>query len=289
MRIVLSRKGFDSQYGAVASPILPNGEMMSFPIPSRDDPHTIGDLWPKRQGFSKLVSDLTDGRIGAQSQIHLDPDLDAATINRSPGWRPSFGQIAAAQSHLANRGVGPGDLFLFFGWFKQVECANGLWRYVRRAPDLHVLFGWLQIDATFSVPRNPVELTRMHPWLAGHPHVARAAEYSSGNNTLYVGRNRLELIGLRGTIPGAGLFRKFDARLQLTTPGKTRSAWRLPRWFLPADGRPRLSYHENPERWSIDGNEVVLQAVAKGQEFVLDTANYPEAERWAAGLIGGRG
>jgi hypothetical protein len=287
VRIVLSRKGFDSQYGAVPSPILPNGEMVSFPIPSRGDPQTIGDLWPRRPGFSKLASDLTGGRIGAQSRIHLDPDLDADTIDRLPGWRPSFGQIAAAQSHLANRGVGPGDLFLFFGWFKHVENTDGHWRYLRGAPDLHVLFGWLQIDAALPVPRDPIELIQKHPWLAFHPHIARAAEYNSGNNTIYVGRDRLELVGLRATMPGAGLFGKFDARLQLTTPGKTRSAWRLPRWFLPADGRPCLSYHENPERWTIDGNEVVLQAVAKGQEFVLDTAHYPKAERWAAGLIGG--
>lgn len=287
MRIVLSRKGFDSQYGAVPSPILPNGEMVPFPIPSRDDPHTIGDLWPKQPGFRKLVADLTGGRVNSTSPIHLDPDLDADTIDRLPGWRPSFGQIAAAQSHLTNRGVGRGDLFLFFGWFRQVEDVNGVWSYRRGAPDIHVLFGWLQVEAALPVRRDPTTVTQRHPWLASHPHVARAAEYNSGNNTIYLGRDRLELAGLRGTLPGAGLFKKHELRLQLTAPGKTRSVWRLPRWFLPADGQPRLTYHEDPERWTTEGSEVVLQTVGKGQEFVLDTAHYPEAERWAAGLIGG--
>lgn len=34
MRIILSRKGFDSEYGGCASPILPDGKMISMPIPS---------------------------------------------------------------------------------------------------------------------------------------------------------------------------------------------------------------------------------------------------------------
>ena len=41
-----------------------------------------------------------------------------------------------------NAGVGVGDVFLFFGWFKEVrQTAKGL-AYRRGAPDLHVLFGW---------------------------------------------------------------------------------------------------------------------------------------------------
>jgi len=52
---------------------------------------------------------------------HLDPDLDAASRRREPGWRPLLGQHGAAQSHLCNESVGPGDLFLFFGLFRRTE------------------------------------------------------------------------------------------------------------------------------------------------------------------------
>lgn len=38
MKIILSRKGFDSSAGGVASPILPGGEMISLPIPETGDP-----------------------------------------------------------------------------------------------------------------------------------------------------------------------------------------------------------------------------------------------------------
>jgi hypothetical protein len=36
MKVILSRKGFDSSYGGFASPILPDGRIISLPIPSSD-------------------------------------------------------------------------------------------------------------------------------------------------------------------------------------------------------------------------------------------------------------
>jgi len=37
MKVILSRKGFDSQYGGMPSPILPDGTLLSLPIPSKTD------------------------------------------------------------------------------------------------------------------------------------------------------------------------------------------------------------------------------------------------------------
>ena len=34
MKVIISRKGFDSGYGGMPSPILPDGTMISMPIPS---------------------------------------------------------------------------------------------------------------------------------------------------------------------------------------------------------------------------------------------------------------
>jgi hypothetical protein len=36
MNVILSRKGFDSQYGGYPSPVLPDGRMISLPIPLTD-------------------------------------------------------------------------------------------------------------------------------------------------------------------------------------------------------------------------------------------------------------
>jgi hypothetical protein len=37
MKVILSRKGFDSGYGGIPSPVLPDGTMLSLPIPSKGD------------------------------------------------------------------------------------------------------------------------------------------------------------------------------------------------------------------------------------------------------------
>lgn len=37
MKIILSRKGFDSENGGYPSPIMPDGRLISLPIPSWDD------------------------------------------------------------------------------------------------------------------------------------------------------------------------------------------------------------------------------------------------------------
>ena len=37
MKIILSRKGFDSSAGKQANPIMPDGTLLSMPIPSDDD------------------------------------------------------------------------------------------------------------------------------------------------------------------------------------------------------------------------------------------------------------
>ena len=43
MKIILSRKGFDSANGGIVSPIFENGTMLTFPIPSNDK-ETYNDL-----------------------------------------------------------------------------------------------------------------------------------------------------------------------------------------------------------------------------------------------------
>ena len=96
---------------------------------------------------------------------NLDPDLRADALARSPDWRPAFGQHAAAQGHLQNQGVRPGDLFLFFGRFRPVEPPGAAWRYVKNTPVVHRLFGWLQVSEAIRVGPDPEHTLAVHPWL----------------------------------------------------------------------------------------------------------------------------
>ena len=63
---------------------------------------------------------------------------------------------------------------------------QGIWRYVPRAPDLHVMFGWLEVGAVIPVGSAAQAALEAFPWIADHPHVANPGAYGDQNNTLYV-------------------------------------------------------------------------------------------------------
>lgn len=275
MKIIFSRKGFDSQYGGVPSPILPDGSLLSFPIPSRYG-RPLGDIQSSFGPIHKLASDLTKGAVTGHTSVHLDPDLSDSSVERRAGWRASLGQVGSAQRHLANQGVGVGDVFLFFGWFRQTEYAQGRWRYVPGAPNLHALFGWLQVGEVLKV-----EAFECPEWLEDHPHLKYAGVIGA-NNTIYVAGHHF--LGSSGRVPGAGTFRNWGPDLQLTVPGRSRSVWRLPRWILKDPTAPALSYHQKPAQWTADSDHAILQTVGKGQEFVIDVGECTDAAKWLQSL-----
>lgn len=282
MKIIFSRKGFDSQYGGVPSPILPDGSVLSLPIPSKHG-RPLGDLGSLQGPLHRIVADLTGGKITASTRVHLDPDLQAGCVNRLPRWRPCFGQVSTAQQHLANQGVGVGDVFLFFGWYREAELHRGRWRYGPGAPDVHSLFGWLQVGDVVKVDENPVDLRATSPWLRDHPHVEHAGAVGT-KNTLYLSADKLAL-AKPNSVAGAGVFRRWTEALQLTAPGANRSVWRLPCWFMPGGGLPPMTYHGASHRWSIADGYAQLKSVGKGQEFVQDLGTSAEARGWLGSLI----
>lgn len=268
MRLILSRKGFDSSsaFGACASPILPDGQLISLPIPHVEARVTYHRLKPRGLDVAHIVADLTQGRVGGNAFVHLDPDLDGTALGRRSDWLPAFGQDSIAQRHLDRMGVGTDDLFLFFGWFREVEVVQGRYRYRRNAPDLHVLFGWLRVGQVLRIGPDPIP-----DWLRDHPHAIRDC---SPNNTVYVANGP----------DGGGVFNAFDKKLVLTEAERSRSVWMLPSDFMPRS-RQALTYHQSPWRWTETDAGCRLQSVAKGQEFVLDLNSYPEVHRWAEAMV----
>jgi Nucleotide modification associated domain 3 len=292
MKLILSRKGFDSGNGGVASPILlPGDTLLSLPIrEDKESPISYGDLQCRGVSLGKIVSDLTEGRlkaVRADDQAHLDPHLDSAPYHnhtRLPGWCPLFGQDGAAQTHLKRHEVQDGDLFLFFGWFRRAKLdkKNDRYHFVKDEPDLHVVYGWLQVGKKITglKPNDP----RAPDWAKYHPHLHGKRP---NNNTIYISSEKLHIPGVNSNIPGGGIFRKFHSDLQLTAPGgDRRSVWRLPAWFYPKDERVALSYHRNRDnRWEQRGGWTFLRSVGRGQEFVLDVKQYPEAIGWIDNLM----
>jgi len=120
------------------------------------------------------------------------------------------------------------------------------------------------------------------PWVRYHPHLNREP---GPKNTLYLARNRLSLPNLT-TKPGAGLLGQYSESLRLTVPGSRRQGrWVLPSWLHPDGRASSLTYHGDPLRWSRTANGVLLDAAARGQEFVLDCDDYPEAYESIATLL----
>jgi hypothetical protein len=223
--------------------------------------------------LGSIVTMLTGKQING---VHLDPDLRYESRPRKDGWLPMFGQTDTAQTHLEKNGVGVGDVFLFFGWFRQTAWESNVLKYASGAEDVHVIFGWLQIGEIFKPSR---EKSRIPEWACEHPHVS-GADVREENNTLYVASPRLNLPGLEKALPGGGAFPRLAPALRLTAHGHTRSIWLLPAWFYPCEGRLALSCHSKPTRWSRDSTGVLLESVGRGQEFVLDCGHYPESFAW---------
>jgi hypothetical protein len=277
--LILSRKGFDSSFGGCPSPIFADGSMVSLPIPGKSSPIKYQDVafGPRRLG--DVVMRLPRSTPCMACGAHLDPDLRRDALPRLPGWRPSLGQINQAQSHLANQGVGEGDLFVFFGLFQKVD-AELRWT----GKPMHVIWGWMQIGQVASVD----EEIRPHPaawaWLGRHPHLEFGPRKT---NTLYVAAERLTLPGVRSSADPAGTFDAFDAARVLSDPSRRGVAtWLLPRGFEPRD-RPPLTFHRKPDLWEPAEDKVRLRTM-RGQEFVLDLDLYPELVPWLARLLDAR-
>src|SRR5690242_14756290 len=107
MKIILSRKGFDSSAGRIASPILPSGRLCSLPIRAADDENAprYRDILFDGQPLGKLLHDLTGDDTWLVRPAHLDPDINISSVPRKPGWRGAFGQAGAAERHLQNQHV----------------------------------------------------------------------------------------------------------------------------------------------------------------------------------------
>jgi len=285
LKIILSRKGVDSSAGGFASPIFPDRSLLSIPIPDLRSPHQYRDLSaavPAAGTLGRLVYQLSNGRLRGSSRVHIDPDLDSATLPREPGWRALFGQCGAASQHLRGQGVGRGDLFLFFGWFREVEYHQRRWRYRPDAPDQHVIFGWLLVGECVSLD-DAIE-TRPG-WMHYHPHLN--GDFAL-KNCLYTSATAVECESCPVLLPrrgGAGLCETYADARGLTAKGMNRSQWQLPGWLYPQSGRTALSYHASPQRWSRANGSTRLQAASRGQEFVLDCDAFPQAIEWAGQLL----
>jgi hypothetical protein len=191
MRLIFSRKGFDSAAGKAPSPII-DGKPISLPIPTERRSETSYRL----AGFGDVVEHVTKGRIRADDLCHEDP------VFANGRW--AFGQTGAAQTHLETNGVGVGDMFLFFGLF---AAYDGRDRH-------HRIFGYLEVEEVRRLGSHPSKSDNPKGFLRRHPHTI--GEWNE-NNTLYLGAGAKA----KGAPPC----------LRLTKSGAGVSVWSVPAWL----------------------------------------------------------
>ncbi|WP_041685254.1 hypothetical protein [Erythrobacter litoralis] len=238
MRIIFSRKGFDSAAGGGASPII-DGRPVSLPIPSGGWSCTrYRDL-----GLGEAAETASRGRISREDFCHHDPMFfdDGSCL---------FGQCGAAQTHLANQGVGIGDVFVFFGLFREEETGE----------PHHRIFGYLELCEIVDL-QHCDDGVRSSLVEQGHPH---ALGMHAKNDVIYRGRGRMAASA--------------SPMLRLTVPDGPPSLWRRPAWLR----RGGLSYHDRAERWLRGGK---LRSVARGQEFVAPIGKRREPRDWLSRVI----
>ena len=100
MKVILSRKGFDSANGGIVSPIMEDGTLLSFPIPSKDE-DVYDDLIYGNHPYSKILSDLKYKEDSKRPNCHVDPDLSIDRRKKAiEGWCPVFGQESSSAAYL---------------------------------------------------------------------------------------------------------------------------------------------------------------------------------------------
>lgn len=236
MRIIFSRKGFDSAAGGGPSPIV-DGRPISLPIP---DTKGISLTTFDELELGNHAVKASRGRLAADDLCHHDPMF-------TDGAECLFGQCGAAQTHLERQGVGRGDVFLFFGLFREEHSGE----------PHHRIFGYLKVGEAVSLSEGaPDDLVQRR-----HPH-ALAMHHS--NDVIYRGEGRAASHA--------------SEALRLTVPGGPPSLWHRPDWLK----RGGLSYHDRADRWIRGGR---LRSVARGQEFVADIGRRQEPRKWLARVL----
>lgn len=312
MKVILSRKGFDSSYGGYPSIILPSGKMISFPIPEKKYRNNIKEQIIKyhlTENELKNILDLFgDQKIKMPSErqeldpkkciFHLDPsiqniDITMKYIDKNKKEKQlkfneqelgALGQSGAAAGHLVNNEISPKDLtkdnpalFLFFGLFRNMdEELNPIGK------PFHAIWGYLIAHAAIDISNKPdvqipVELEKLEP----HPHFINRETYEK-RNIIFYGDN-------------CGTF-KFDVKhkkyLQLTKIGSDNfTNWKIQNLWKKMDlnkDKITMTYNNDKIKKQLDKysdcDEIEFTAASRGQEFVIKNANPQELKKWLKNL-----
>lgn len=305
MRIVLSRKGYDSANGGMPSPVFVSSDenwnyrMYSLPIPEfrrNSDGSIISFNTGAKRSDLRYPRDF-DVKVsypkGLDSDffVHHDPDIRRYTHRRIPeNWVPVYGQTEGAATHLRgehDEHLGTDTLFIYFGLFQFVaRNAEGSWVRMPGTEPFHAIWGYLQAKKVVCMDiskRKCSEAVARYSW---HPHCSEH-KLQSRKNTLYIGsESPLTFDGRVMDVPSYGTF-KYSRELALTADRMSSSRWSLDSLpWLDLDNRlPHMTHHDGKSF----GNGF-FQSAMIGQEFIVDedAATCEKVFSWLENLLRNR-
>lgn len=296
MKVIFSKKGMDSTYGKVVNPILPDGTMLSLPIPRPNEKYSYEKLFyePLNKSLKDIIEELEKNKIKNKfnfekyqnkkgewidyaGRCHADPFIFDYYFPKSK-FNASLGYRYGNRNNFDKdpKKVEEKDLFLFFGTFKHTICNNGQLEYIRGLPKVHAIFGCLEVN---RIEKNKENILNIHHW---HPHSYGDYPKSEGNR-LYIS----DKIYSKNF--------KYTEYLRLTTPGCTRRIWKLDEVFwedgVKFNGEPikEKSYFKPVK--GLDGKVmyIVFTAPCYGQELFFDFPNDKniqlKLEKWLKKII----
>ena len=254
-RIILSRKGFDTQNGGFPSPICPDGTLISIPIPSKynDDCYKYLNFDCNNRHISTILNDLTNNQIKINGKIkvvdyndtkfkcHYDPQIidDYFTL----------GQTGKALNHLDNQGVNVGDMFVFYGLFQKIDFFNNKWQYIEKP--FHYIFAYMIVEDILDV--NPKYMnSQKYSFLNKHPHLQKNFLKKYPYSKIYIGRKFK--------------YFHFDEKRIITdlVDFEGVSKWKIP---LDFDFSDSISFIKNMK---VSNGYCYIQHKGPGQEFVIN-------------------
>jgi hypothetical protein len=292
MKLVLSRKGFDSGSGGCLSPYNHDtGEYIWFPIPEKVNSYSnqirysdvlvkngylsslkgsnLSEVYKSLKGMDRVKLRKNERVSIDDSELfaHFDPMLGTPpwiVKNDSCKIGMGFGQFNAAPQ-LGNHNVNEGSIFLFFGGFQSTS---------NRKIAGHYLYGWLKVKKrieTYEDCKKIIEPYNLHH----HPHITEAAFKRNKKNYILLPDQWLyeDL-----NIPGCGYFTTLNDSLLLSSNKESnRATWKLPIFFYQNLTQVHLKTWENTQ----DGFCTVKTGI--GQEFITELSE--KGEDWLRELF----
>jgi len=280
MKIIFSKKGFDSCYGGYPNIIDEKGNFIIIPIPLSQEEQSSakykGQFYNEIKCYEKSIYEymkenniqkIKNGKAEPISinnediPCHADPNIHNF-FKCEKSFSGSLGQIKSALKQLTNCKVEKDDIFLFYSWFKDKESHQ----------DKQIIWGYLKIDNIIKNPQKLSEEERTklfndNSWLRYQPHWTNSDYYKSFENYIYIG-TKFKVFNYNNDTKDL---------LTLTEKDKSRT-----NWLITEFKNKKFCNYKN----KIFDSEGKIKVPCIGQEFIVDILDTDiEIKEWLNKLL----